>query len=121
MADDADLGEHGFPVVCDHEGLFTVQHNGGVVEGLLRMLQDEVQVRHASLKDATEVPRDQSSTNRCGRKRVNRRSKGVTCDDVILYLLGPSSRQKESVMVASSSKNSVVKASHHRLSLSCTL
>lgn len=38
---------------------------------------------------------------------------------VLLYLFGPSSRQKESVRVASSSKNSVAKASHHKLSLSC--
>lgn len=37
----------------------------------------------------------------------------------LLYLFGPSSRQKESVRVASSSKNSVAKASHHKLSLSC--
>lgn len=37
----------------------------------------------------------------------------------LLYLFGPSSRQKESVSVASSSKNSVAKASHHKLSLSC--
>lgn len=38
---------------------------------------------------------------------------------ILLYLFGPSSRQKESVRVASSSKNSVAKASHHKLSLSC--
>lgn len=36
-----------------------------------------------------------------------------------LYLFGPSSRQKVIVNMASSSKNSVVKASHHRLSHSC--
>lgn len=36
----------------------------------------------------------------------------------LLYRLGPSSRQKDSVNVASSSKNSVAKASHHKLSLS---
>lgn len=33
-----------------------------------------------------------------------------------LYLFGPSSKQKVIVNMASSSKNSVVKASHHRLS-----
>lgn len=33
-----------------------------------------------------------------------------------LYLFGPSSKQKVIVSMASSSKNSVVKASHHRLS-----
>lgn len=37
----------------------------------------------------------------------------------LLYLFGPSSRQNESVSVASSSKNSEAKASHHKLSLSC--
>lgn len=37
----------------------------------------------------------------------------------LLYLLGPSSRQKVSVKVASSSKNSVAKESHQQLSLSC--
>lgn len=36
----------------------------------------------------------------------------------LLYRFGPSSKQNESVIVASSSKNSVVKASHHKLSLS---
>lgn len=38
-----------------------------------------------------------------------------------LYLLGPSSRQKVRVKVASSSKNSVANASHQRLSLSCNI
>ncbi|KAK2182909.1 hypothetical protein NP493_331g06004 [Ridgeia piscesae] len=37
----------------------------------------------------------------------------------LLYLFGPSSRQNARVRMASSSKNSVVNASHHRLSLSC--
>lgn len=37
----------------------------------------------------------------------------------LLYLLGPSSKQNASVNDASSSKNSVAKASHQRLSLSC--
>lgn len=36
----------------------------------------------------------------------------------LLYRLGPSSRQKVTVSMASSSKNSVVNASHHRLSQS---
>lgn len=43
----------------------------------------------------------------------------VTSTLYLLYLLGPSSRQKVSVNVASSSKNSVANASHHKLSLSC--
>ena len=38
---------------------------------------------------------------------------------VLLYRFGPSSKQNESVNVASSSKNSVATASHQRLSLSC--
>lgn len=38
----------------------------------------------------------------------------------VLYLLGPSSRQKVRVRVASSSKNSFANESHHKLSLSCT-
>lgn len=37
---------------------------------------------------------------------------------ILLYLLGPSSRQKVMVSMASSSKNSVVNASHQRLSQS---
>lgn len=37
----------------------------------------------------------------------------------LLYRFGPSSKQNERVNVASSSKNSVAKASHQRLSLSC--
>ena len=37
----------------------------------------------------------------------------------LLYRLGPSSRQNDSVNVASSSKNSVANVSHHKLSLSC--
>lgn len=36
----------------------------------------------------------------------------------LLYVLGPSSRQNERVSVASSSKNSVQNASHHRISQS---
>lgn len=40
---------------------------------------------------------------------------------ILLYLLGPSSKQKVNVSVASSSKNSVAKASHQRLSLSCRI
>ena len=37
---------------------------------------------------------------------------------LLLYRLGPSSRQNDKVTAASSSKNSVTKASHHKLSLS---
>lgn len=37
---------------------------------------------------------------------------------LLLYRFGPSSKQNERVKVASSSKNSVAKASHQRLSLS---
>ena len=40
---------------------------------------------------------------------------------ILLYRLGPSSRQNVRVRLASSSKNSVAKASHHRLSLSSVL
>lgn len=40
-------------------------------------------------------------------------------DSLLLYRFGPSSKQNVKVRVASSSKNSVAKASHQRLSLSC--
>ena len=39
----------------------------------------------------------------------------------LLYRFGPSSKQKVSVKVDSSSKNSVANASHHKLSLSYQL
>lgn len=41
--------------------------------------------------------------------------------EYLLYLFGPSSKQNVRVSVASSSKNSVAKASHQRLSLSCNI
>lgn len=43
---------------------------------------------------------------------------GTLGSKFLLYRLGPSSRQKVTVSMASSSKNSVVNASHHRLSQS---
>lgn len=57
-------------------------------------------------------------------KKKKNRKKGLDprsgCE-YSLYLLGPSSRQKVRVKVASSSKNSVANASHQRLSLSCNI
>lgn len=44
---------------------------------------------------------------------------GLKTEGILLYRLGPSSKQNVTVNMASSSKNSVVKASHHRLSQSC--
>ena len=57
------IGEHGLAVLGDHGRLLAVQADGGVVEGLLGVLQHIVQVRHTPLKDATEVAWDQGPSN----------------------------------------------------------
>lgn len=125
------LREHGLAVLCDHGALVTVQGHKVVVEGFFGVLQDVIELGGAPFEDAAEVARNQGPADRCvgatdkrgashtnETKQSSSRRKGAEsiCSVDLLYLLGPSSRQKVMVNMASSSKNSVVNASHHRLS-----
>ena len=50
--------------MCHHHRLFAVKHNGRVLKRFLAVLQHVVQIGDTALKHATEVARDQASTNR---------------------------------------------------------
>lgn len=76
----------------------------------------EWEISHSSFKYTSEVTWNQCPSDCCNNSLDQMIESDI--DIYSQYRLGPSSRQNVSVRLASSSKNSVANASHHRLSLS---
>ena len=139
------LCKHGLSMQGHHRTLITVHSYCCIVEGFLRMPQFVMKICYTALKNASEISRNKSSSytwNVWNEMIIKRRRLGLLFKVSILsqaivieqsFLLfptvylqkgnllcrfGPSSSTKVKVILASSSKNSVAKASHHKLSLS---
>jgi len=68
------LCKHWLPVLGDHGALIAVQGDAGVVEGLLGVLEDEVEVGDPALEHRAEVTGDQRPADRC--EETQRRAQG---------------------------------------------